>query len=31
MEETPHTDMLNGKRSDAPTFDEGRATNADAR
>jgi hypothetical protein len=30
MKEKPHTEMLNGKRTDAPTFDEGRATNANA-
>jgi Protein of unknown function (DUF3018) len=31
MEQMPHTGKLESKRTDAPTFDEGRAGNANAR
>jgi hypothetical protein len=31
MEQMPYTDILKGKRTDDPTFDEGRAGNANAR
>ena len=31
MEQMPHTGKLNSKRTDTPTFDEGRAGNANAR